>query len=50
MSDQRRSSSRKCVTKNHPIPSNSLLTVSTQIPTDKFRKTNNQTLSNTTVG
>jgi hypothetical protein len=37
MSDRRRSSSRKCVTKQQEIPSNSLVTVST----DKSQKTNN---------
>jgi hypothetical protein len=37
MSDQRRSSSRKCVTNKH------------QIPTDKSGKTNNQTLPDPTV-
>ncbi|CAF1202552.1 unnamed protein product [Rotaria sordida] len=53
MSDQRRSSSRKCVTK-HQLPSNSLLSISTQIQNDikiikKSRKTKNKTLSDTTV-
>jgi hypothetical protein len=37
MSDRLRSSSRKCVTKQQEIPSNSILT----IPTDKSQKTNN---------